>query len=83
MQAPHLTQPDKFSLFRGTGAIWADGRGLLLVGRLHGVLAHLPSAQIAPVAHARLDQSFPSAQAARDRQAISRRGQSAPAPARS
>src|SRR5215813_10648954 len=29
------------------------------VGRLHGVLAVLPSAQIASVAHARLDQSFP------------------------
>src|SRR4249919_2469616 len=29
------------------------------VGRLHGVLAHLPSAQIAAVAHARLDQRFP------------------------
>src|SRR5262245_16690621 len=29
------------------------------VGRLHGVLAVLPSAQICSVAHARLDQSFP------------------------
>src|SRR5215813_790828 len=29
------------------------------VGRLHGVLAVLPSAQIASVAHARLGQSFP------------------------
>src|SRR5207344_2281356 len=31
------------------------------VGRLHGVLAALPSARIAAVAHVRIDQSFPRA----------------------
>jgi hypothetical protein len=62
MQAPHLTQPDKLTpLSRDRGALGRWLHGLLpCVGRLHGVLAHLPSAQIAPVAHARLDQSFPS-----------------------
>ena len=41
--------------------IWADGRVAPPgVGGLHGVLALLPSAQITPVAHARLVQSFPS-----------------------
>ena len=43
MQAPHLTQPDIFSpLSRdrrfGPMAAWAPP----CVGRLHGVLAHLP-----------------------------------------
>ena len=61
MQTPHLTQPDNLRLFRGTGAIWADGCAGSSLCRLssHGVLAPLPSTQIAPVAHARLDQSFP------------------------
>jgi len=25
-QTPHLTQPNNIRLFRGTGALWADGR---------------------------------------------------------
>jgi hypothetical protein len=60
MQTPHLTQPDNIVSFEGPGrfgsmSAWAPP----FVDQLHGVLAHLPSAQSPPVAHARLDQSFP------------------------
>ena len=62
MQAPHLTQPGKFfTSFEGPGRFGPmAARAPPCVGRLHGVLALLPSAQIAPVAHARLVQSFPT-----------------------
>jgi hypothetical protein len=65
--APDTTR-SIFASFEGPGrfgpmAAWAPP----CVGRLHGVLAHFPSAQIAAVAHARLDQSFPSVTSRRSR----------------
>ena len=42
------------------------------VGQLHGVLAVLPSARIAAVAHVRIDQSFPNSATVRFRELIDR-----------
>jgi hypothetical protein len=57
--APDTTRSSLVSM-EGTGVIWADGCvGSSCVDRLHSVLALLPQAQITPVAHARLVQSFP------------------------
>src|SRR5258706_10592012 len=58
--APDTTRSSLVSM-RGTGVIWADGcvDSSFLCRRLHGVLGLLPQAQITPVAHVRLVQSFP------------------------
>src|SRR6185436_16932174 len=59
-QAPHLAQPKNIRLFRGTGRFGPmPASAPPYVGRLHGVLAVLPSTRIATVAHVELDQSFP------------------------
>src|SRR3990172_12543110 len=56
----------KLRLFRGTGRFGPmSASAPPYVGRLHGVLAVLPSTRIASVAHAGLMQSFPSPSAFR------------------
>src|SRR3990172_11624777 len=53
-----------FRLFRGTGRFGPmSASAPPYVGRLHGVLAVLPSTRVASVAHVEPGQSFPKASA--------------------
>ncbi len=63
MQAPHLAQPDKRASLQRDWVIWADRCILILVAWwFHGVTACLRPKS--PVAHASLDQRFPTSERA-------------------